>query len=71
MYSTKEVANMVSVSKDTLLRWLRQGKIPEPARDDHGFRVFTQKDLAMIWHYIEERRNRVMENKLKRRPLKR
>ncbi len=71
MYSTQEVADMLRVSKDTLLRWLRQGKIPEPARDHHGFRVFVRRDLALIWQYVDDRQRRVMANKLRRRARRR
>ena len=66
MYSTREVAEMIGVSKDTLLRWLRQKKIPEPIRDDNGFRVFSRTDLEAIWRHITERRTRVLANKLAR-----
>jgi len=66
MYSTAELANIVNISKDTLLRWIRTGKIPEPARDTNNFRVFTRSDLEAIWRYIEDRRERVAMNKLKR-----
>lgn len=66
MYSTRDVAEMVGVSKDTLLRWLRQKKIPEPVRDKNGFRVFSRTDLEAVWRYISERRSRVLANKLAR-----
>lgn len=66
MYSTRDVAEMVGVSKDTLLRWLRQKKIPEPVRDKNGFRVFGRTDLEAIWRYISGRRARVLANKLAR-----
>lgn len=41
-YSTAEIAKMAGVHRDTLLRWLRQGLIQEPARDRHGWRIFTE-----------------------------
>lgn len=39
--STAEVARQAGIHKDTLLRWLRSGVIPEPDRDRHGWRLFT------------------------------
>jgi DNA-binding transcriptional MerR regulator len=66
MYSTREVAEMLGVSKDTLLRWLREKKVPEPSRDEHGFRVFNRGDLETVWRYISERRARVLANKMAR-----
>jgi len=41
-YSTADVAEMAGIHRDTLLRWLRQGLIQEPARDRHGWRIFTE-----------------------------
>ena len=66
MYSTREVAEMVGVSKDTLLRWLRQKNVPEPSRDEHGCRVFNRSDLEAVWRYISERRARALANKMAR-----
>jgi excisionase family DNA binding protein len=67
MYTTNEVADMIGVSKDTILRWLRQKKIPEPARDHNGFRIFGRHDLDIVWRYVKERRTRVMANKIARK----
>ena len=39
--STKEVAAKAKVHRDTLLRWLRNGSIPEPKRDHRGWRKFS------------------------------
>ncbi|MYB35560.1 MAG: hypothetical protein F4X92_10705 [Gammaproteobacteria bacterium] len=49
--STAEVAIKAGVHRDTLLRWLRKGSIPEPNRDGRGWRVFTQSEAdAIIAH---------------------
>ncbi|MXY64002.1 MAG: hypothetical protein F4206_14875 [Gammaproteobacteria bacterium] len=49
--STAEVATKAGVHRDTLLRWLRQGRIPEPSRDGRGWRVFTQGEAdAVVAH---------------------
>lgn len=47
-YSTQEVADLARVHKDTLLRWLRQGKVDEPARDFRGWRVFSRREALEI-----------------------
>lgn len=47
-YSTREVADMCDVHKDTLLRWLRKRDVPEPARDGRGWRVFTRHEADAI-----------------------
>ena len=46
--STKEVAAKVKVHRDTLLRWLRNGSIPEPQRDHRGWRKFSYAEVAAI-----------------------
>ena len=46
--STAQVAAKAGVHRDTLLRWLRQGRIPEPARDGRGWRAFTRSEAEAI-----------------------
>ena len=46
--STAQVAAKAGVHRDTLLRWLRQGRVPEPARDGRGWRAFTQAEAEAI-----------------------
>jgi DNA modification methylase len=49
--STSEVAGEAGVHRDTLLRWLRAGEVPEPRRDRHGWRVFSKKEAAVVVSY--------------------
>ncbi len=46
--STVEVAKQAGVHKDTLLRWLRAGLVPEPSRDRKGWRVFTESEANEV-----------------------
>lgn len=46
--NTEEVAKRAGVHKDTLLRWLRAGLVPEPGRDGRGWRVFTAHDAESV-----------------------
>lgn len=47
--STTEVAEMFGVDRTTLYRWIREGKIPDPARDpDTGWPVWTQPELDAV-----------------------
>ena len=46
--STAEVAAKAGVHRDTLLRWLRQGRVPEPGRDRRGWRAFTRREADAI-----------------------
>jgi len=51
-YTTKEAAQQVGVSKDTILSWLAKGRIPEPQRDWRNWRVWTDADIrrAIEWN---------------------
>lgn len=52
-YRTREVAKMAGVHRDTLLRWLREGRVPEPARDRNNWRAFTLREAEAITQYAE------------------
>lgn len=47
-YSTEEAAAKLGISKSTILRWFKQGRIDEVRRDRNGWRVFTAADLKAI-----------------------
>ncbi len=53
MLTTHQVAEMAQVHRDTLLRWLREGRVPEPARDRNGWRVFTLEEAQSIVQYAQ------------------
>lgn len=46
--STAEVALRAGVHRDTLLRWLRSGLIPEPGRNRHGWRTFSDEEVSAV-----------------------
>ncbi len=48
---TAEAAKQAGISKATLLRWLKDGKVPEVARDVRGWRVFTEEEVEQIREY--------------------
>ena len=47
-YSSMETALAAGISKPTLLRWLKNGDIPEPKRDRRGWRIFSEVELGKI-----------------------
>jgi excisionase family DNA binding protein len=56
-YSTVEVARLVGVSKNTLLRWLYGGKLPEPRLAVYAgqpARVWNERDLRRAKKYKEQ-----------------
>jgi predicted DNA-binding transcriptional regulator AlpA len=54
--STSDVARLVGVSKKTILRWLWEGKVPEPKHLTGGgqdVRVWNARDIAKAAQYKE------------------
>ena len=48
-YRTRDVCEMVGVSRSTLLRWISSGFIRDTAtRDRRGWRLFTEADIKTI-----------------------
>jgi len=47
-YSTDEAAKELGLSKSTLLRWFRKGRISDVKRDRNNWRVFTTADIERI-----------------------
>ncbi len=56
LLSTAEVASEAGVHKDTLLRWLRDGRVSEPHRNRHGWRVFTEAETSQVVAFAESER---------------
>lgn len=54
IYRTKDVAERAGVSKETLLRWLKEGKVKEPSRDRNGWRAFSDGDVQAIVGYANK-----------------
>jgi phage antirepressor YoqD-like protein len=53
-YATAEVAKLVGVSKNTLLRWLYTEKIAEPRHHKNGgqdVRIWSERDLSRVRKY--------------------
>ena len=47
-YQTNEAAQRIGCSRSTLLRWFREGRVTDVARDRRGWRVFTKEDISRI-----------------------
>lgn len=52
-YSTSQVAKMAGIHRDTLLRWLREGRVPEPGRDRNDWRIFTPEEAEIVVNYAK------------------
>lgn len=53
-YQTREVSKIAGVHRDTLLRWLREGKIPEPKRNRNNWRIFSPSDLDNVIEFTNQ-----------------
>ena len=53
--STAQVSTMAGVHRDTLLRWLRRGLVPEPGRDERGWRSFSYEEATAIMAFAGRR----------------
>lgn len=48
-YRTMEACQKMGISRTTFHRWVKDGVIEDPsASDRNGWRLFTEKDIAMI-----------------------
>ena len=53
-YYLNEVAKTLHVHPSTLHRWFRTGEVREVARDRHGWRIFTEDDIAVLRLFITQ-----------------
>jgi predicted site-specific integrase-resolvase len=56
--TTAEVARELAVSKQTLLNWLYQGKVPEPPRDSRRYRLWSASRVKLVRELIADGRLR-------------
>ena len=54
--TTLEVAHELGVSKQTLLNWLYAGKVPEPPRNQKGYRLWSLARVLLVRRLIGEGR---------------
>lgn len=54
--TTLEVAHELGVSKQTLLNWLYAGKVPEPPRNQNGYRLWSLARVRLVQRLIGEGR---------------
>jgi predicted DNA-binding transcriptional regulator AlpA len=57
--TTPEVSEMFGITRATLYRWIKEGKIPEPARDpESGWPIWQQPELDAIAKAIRNRKRK-------------
>jgi excisionase family DNA binding protein len=50
-FNSSEVARRAGIHRLTLLRWIREGKMPDVSRDRNGWRIFSEEETARIVAY--------------------
>lgn len=53
-FGTSEAAKRLNTSRNSLLRWFREGRIQEVRRDRRGWRTFSESDLERIRRELGE-----------------
>lgn len=54
-YSAAEICRMFDVTKTTLFKWEKEGKLPKVKKDWRGWRVFTDDNIKEIRSIIQEK----------------
>lgn len=54
--TTLEVARELKISKQTLLNWLYSGKVPEPVRNNKGYRLWSPARVKLVRRLIADGR---------------
>ncbi len=58
--STTEVSEMFGVTRATLNRWIKEGRIPAPARDpDNNWPIWQQPELDAIAKVTRKRKSQI------------
>ena len=54
-FTAHEICKKFDVTKNTLFKWEREGKIAKVKKDWRGWRVFSEKNVAEIKKIIDEK----------------
>lgn len=52
-YTTSQAAKLLGVSRNTLLRWFREGRVSDGPRDRNGWRLFGESELETLRAYVQ------------------
>jgi DNA-binding transcriptional MerR regulator len=51
-YRLKDIEEKIDRDKTTLIRWEKEGLIPEAKRDSRGWRYYSREEVSNIVHNI-------------------
>ncbi len=66
-YTTKYVLEKICVTRPTLYKWFKEGKVPEVTRDRNNNRLFSAKDIERILKYKNQIIKPVSNNNKKKK----
>ncbi|MDP3981222.1 MAG: MerR family transcriptional regulator [Chlamydiota bacterium] len=46
-----DVSQIMGVTRRTIMRWEKEGRIQKAQRDWRGWRYYTSEDLERVFHY--------------------
>ncbi|MEW6281303.1 MAG: helix-turn-helix domain-containing protein [Candidatus Eremiobacterota bacterium] len=61
--SCSDAAERLGVSRNTLLRWFREGRVSHVGRDHRGWRTFSEEDLERIRRELGQHPDRPVEQR--------
>jgi site-specific DNA-methyltransferase (cytosine-N4-specific) len=67
--NTLQVAKLAKVHKDTLLRWLRTGHVPEPDRDRRGWRNWSDEQAQNVLNFAQGERSEMVIDTINDKPI--
>ena len=60
-----EVAKTLGIHRDTLKRWIKEGKIPDARRNSrNSYRMFTQEDVDKIRILMQQRKGMAINDEM-------
>ena len=68
MYTSLEAAGRIGVSKNSLLRWIAEGLVPDVGRDWRGWRIWSDNDVAKLRAFKSAYHARPIPRTRRRRP---
>jgi excisionase family DNA binding protein len=61
-YTAGEVAKLAGVHRLTLLRWIREGRLTDAARDRNGWRIFSEELTQQVVEFSKSVNQRSSPN---------
>ncbi len=71
MFSTQTVCDLLGITKSTLIRWEREGRVPKPRRTLLGYRTHTLDDVKILLGRLSSSQAAIAKEKIEQKIEKR